>query len=323
MKSKKNTKNIKKSNKNRKITKKQIKKISKSISNKNKFTKKKYNGGFNPLNWIKKKMTTRGYNVSNLQIPSGNYRPINIFEEKPNKTYTNPNKTYTNPEYTDPNLEINNKLKIEKYQRDDLIQKIIGIIGNNIIFDINKVAKYIFDDLNYLNNNNTKQKNNYLMDYLINLDNLQKIYIYLENRFKQYSKLDPGQIEDKIKELSYFINNSQNSKDFQDLSKTFTYRSKLLLLLEILSIIKIEIQIQLNNQPTNLNTKFIFDIVFKLFINKTKDRLLAETLTNKYMNLLLLNYDPIKYNFLNYETMEQTNNRGNNTGNNEGYVSSE
>jgi hypothetical protein len=182
------------------------------------------------------------------------------------------------------------------------------------IFDMNKVPKFIFDDLNYKNNNNTRQKNKELDDYLDSLDNLNKINLYLDREYEKYSNSNLNSklpsidhiIENKIKELSDFINHSQKlSKYFEDKKKY-----KLLLVLEILSIIKIEIY--LNKYTQILNTKFVSDMVFSLYFNKidknnenrTKKHQekyeLAKKLTKKLL-LLLLDYDPIKYNFLNYQ----------------------
>ncbi len=207
--------------------------------------------------------------------------------------------------------EIFNQHEIEEKKK--LINN-INLMTDYNIFDMNKVLKFIFDDLNYKNNNNTTQKNKELDDYLDSLDNLNKINLYLDREYEKYSNSNLNSklpsidhiIENKIKELSDFINHSQKlSKYFEDKKKY-----KLLLVLEILSIIKIEIY--LNKYTQILNTKFVSDMVFSLYFNKidknnenrTKKHQekyeLAKKLTKKLL-LLLLDYDPIKYNFLNYQ----------------------
>jgi hypothetical protein len=178
----------------------------------------------------------------------------------------------------------------------------------NVIFDKNNINCYIFDIQYlyrllgpYIENNFQDYTSSVTItyhkydEYVNDITKLNLIYEYLEKRETELNILDINVIEKKIDDLCKFLEISNNTEELN------TYRipqnmdrHKLLLLLEILSIIKIELEVNDNiykSKKINLH-----DMILKYlkYVNKKYNN------TNIFRELtelteLLKLYDNDKY----------------------------
>jgi len=130
-----------------------------------------------------------------------------------------------------------------------------------------------------------------IKEYLNELQNLRLILQYLQYRSQYLYNID--NIEDRILMLSNFIGNLE-LKTYIDLDLQIKY--KILLLLEILSIIKIELYIQINKinilKINNNKTNMVQEIISNLSYEGSDDFL--KKLISELIPLLKI-YNPQKY----------------------------
>ncbi len=253
------------------------------------------------------------------------------FPWKRSNSYVLP-KLNNQPEvYNNPGITKNNQTNIYIYQEKEKIKKYIHTDYNTADSDID--SDYLRNKLGI--NIDLSIDLVFLKTYLSNLKKLQLISAYLGIRNEELGELNLIDIEKKINDLCIFFNinpkfktvdelknnlkkKQNNLKKKQNNLKIFEYKIKILLLLEILAIIRIEFEIvkvfERNNSIMNNSKKRYIDIFISNIYPHTTEELRYE------LKNLLIKYNPKKYTLENYMDMSSGPNN-NLTGYESGYGS--